>query len=431
MRRLSHRSLLLVPKVIPQPYLILKLSFMKTVNVKISPEVLRWARESLHLPEEDVLLHFSQKSKTRFKFSRLLLGEIENGDGKEIPFTLLQELSNLYERPLAIFFLSRAPKEPTLPKDRRTIDSDVHSILSPKAVIAIRRARYVQEIFRELSKELDISLRFPFQKITLSDNPKEMGIKFREIFNFSLEDQKEIKDSRNLFGTLRTMFERVNVFSLKSSFPIEDARAFSIVDQLPYLILINNKDGGPFGDAPKCFSLLHEFAHVLLRESAICNDFNHSHQQVEKFCNEFAASFLVPNDYFWEVLPVTRTDFDENQIENYLDTLKTTFKVSKDVLLRKCLTLKLISKDFYSAKVEEWKKAYEKENKEKTTEPFIPLVTPGRKAINNNGRKFVELVLHARGEGKITVDNAADYLGVSLKWLPEVEKLSVNTRPHA
>jgi len=403
-------------------------------KVKISPTVLKWARESLHLPEEAVLTHFAQKSKQKFKFEVSLLNKIESGDGAEIPFTLLQELSSLYKRPLAVFFLSKPPTEPALPNDRRTIDSDVHKIISPAAVLAIRRARYVQEVFRELSKELEISLKFPFRRFTLSDNPVQMGTKFREILDFSLDAQRKVRDPRGLFDAVRVKLEGVNVFTIKSSFPLEDARAFSLVDQMPYLILINNKDGGYFGYAPKTFSLLHEFAHILLRESAICNDFTHSHQQIEKFCNSFAGSFLVPDEYFWEVLEITRKEFDVANLENYLETLKSAFKVSKDVLLRKCLTLELITDNFYKTKIQEWKDEYEKEKKEKEEsgeEQFFPVITQGRRAISNNGRKFVELVLHARGEGKITVDSAADYLGVSLKSLPEVEKLSVKPRSYA
>lgn len=403
-------------------------------KVKISPEVFKWARVSLHLPEEAVLVHFNQKSKRKFKFSEELLRKIESGDGEEIAFTLFQELSSFYKRPLAVFFLNKPPTELALPKDRRTIDSDAHKILSPVAVLAIRRARYVQEVFRDLSKELEINLKFPFRKFALSDNPIEMGMKFREILNFPLDVQKKSKDSRGLFDAIRVRLEGVNVFTIKSSFPLEDARAFSLVDQTPHLILVNNKDGGHFGYAPKSFSLLHEFAHILLREGAVCNDFNNSHQEIEKFCNSFAGSFLVPDEYFWEVLGITRKEFNLANLDEYLDILRIAFRVSKDVLLRKCLTLKLIDQNFYKKKLHEWRNEYEKNKKEKEErgeEEFIPTITPGRRAISNNGRKFVELVLHARGEGKITVDSAADYLGVRLKWLPEVEKLSVKPPSHA
>ena len=403
-------------------------------KVKISPEVMKWARVSLHLPEEVVLEHFNQKSKQKFKVDEALLKKLESGNGEEIAFTLFQELSSFYKRPLSVFFLNKPPKEPLLPKDRRTINSNVHYIISPNAVLAIRRARYVQEIFRDLSKELELSLKFPFRKFTLLDNPTEMGEKFREILKFSLENQKKTRDARGLFDAIRVRLERVNVFTIKSSFPVEDARAFSLVDQTPYLILINNKDGDYFGYAPKTFSLLHEFAHILLRESAICNDFYYSHFKIEKFCNSFAGSFLVPEVYFWEVLDITRKKFDIANLEEYLKTLQATFKVSKDVLLRRCLTFKLIEESFYKKKTKEWKDEYEKNKKEKEEKgekQFIPAITQGRRAISNNGKKFVELVLHARGEGKITVDSAADYLGVSLKFLPEVEKLSIKPPAHA
>lgn len=406
---------------------------MKSPKVKVSPEVLKWSRESLHLPQEVVVLHFSQKSKTKFNLDASLLEKLESGNGEEINFNLLQELSNLYKRPLAVFFLDKPPKEKPLPKDRRTIDSVAHQFLSPEAVLAIRRARSVQEIFTELSDELGISLKFSFRKFSLSENSKDMGVNFREILDFSLETQKKIKDSRGLFDVLRSKLESVNVFTLKSSFPLEDARAFSLVDQSPFLILINNKDGGDFGGyAPKSFSLMHEFGHILLREGAICNDFSYSHQQIEKFCNEFAASFLVPTEYFWKVLSITPKEFTKNNIEEYITLLKRTFKVSKDVLLRKFLSLDLISDSFYKDKTKEWKDIYETESVEKgKKDAFFVAITPGHKAISNNGRKFVEIVLHARGEGKITVDSAADYLGVSLKFLPEVERLSTKSRSYA
>ena len=405
---------------------------MKTQKVKISPAVLKWARESLHLPKEVVAIHFTQKSKEKFKVNSSLIDKIESGEGEEIAFTLLQELSSYYKRPLAVFFLDKPPKEAPLPKDRRTIDSDVHRVLSPEAVLAIRRARYVQEIFVELSDELDIDLKFPFKKFTITDNAEAIGTKFREILDFSLEEQKKIRDSRGLFDALRAKLESVNVFTIKSSFPLEDARAFSFVDKLPYLILVNNRDGGYFGYAPKTFSLLHEFSHILLREGAICNDFSQSYQQIEKFCNEFSASFLVPTKFFMEVLPTTPQNFNKNEIEEYLKSLKTIFKVSKEVLLRKYLSLGMIDDSFYKGKVKEWRDGFEKEKEEKRKEDkFIPAITPGRRAVSNNGRKFVEIVLHARGVGKITVDSAADYLGVSLKSLPEVEQLSIKPRRYA
>lgn len=396
---------------------------MSITKIKVSPRILQWARTSLHLTEDDVVNHFAQKSKEKFKLDLSLLKRIESNE-QDISFTILQELSNLYKRPLAVFFLSSPPAELSLPKDCRTIDSGVHRILSPEAILVFRRTRYVQSIFAELSEELGFDLNLSFPKASLSDNPKKLSERFREILGFSFELQsKKIKDSRELFKTIRERLEGVNVFTLKSSFPLEDARAFSLVDKIPYIIVINNKDGGYFGYAPKTFSLLHEFVHILLSEGAICNDFSRSHQEIEKFCNEFAASFLVPDKYFLDVLKTQSINLNKAEIESSLEKLKSIFKVSKNVLLRKCLSLELINKLSYEQKVKEWEKMYEREERKKSK--FVPAITPGLRAINNNSRKFVDIVLHARGLGKITLDKAADYLGVSIKSVSEIENLYI------
>lgn len=388
-------------------------------KVIISPKILKWARTSLHLTEDDVVDHFSKKSKQKFNLDLYLLQKIESKEN-EIKFSLLQELAFLYRRPLSVFFLSAPPHELLLPKDRRTIGSFEHNVLSPETVLIFRRAAYVQEIFSELATEFGYNLKIPFKKISLSDNPKEIAKKFREYLDFSFELQKDkIKDPKNLFDIIREKLEAVNVFTMKASFPLEDARAFSLVDRIPNIVVINNRDGGYFGYAPKAFSLLHEFAHVLLREGGICNDFFNSHVKIEKFCNEFAASFLVPDDTFLNVLGENNLKLEEKEIEKSLELLTKIFKVSKYVLLRKSLENELIKEDFYKYKVKNWKDDYDESAKGKGK--FVPKITPGLRTIKNNSTRFVDTVLLAKSSGKITLNNTADYLGVGIKWIPEIE----------
>jgi Zn-dependent peptidase ImmA (M78 family) len=395
---------------------------MSINKVKISPSILRWARSSLHLTEDDVVRHFSKKTFKKLDLNLALLKSIENNE-QEINFNLLQELSKLYKRPLAVFFISNPPYELPLPQDRRTIDSETHKILSPEAILVFRRARYVQNIFAELSEDLNFSLNPPFKKFSLSHDPKKLSEQFRESLDFSFELQaKKIKDSRELFRIIRGKLEGINVFTLKAPFPTEDARAFSLVDKIPYIIVINNKDGGYFGYAPKTFSLLHEFAHIFLNEGGICNDFNYTHSQIEKFCNEFAGSFLVPDKYLLDILEKEHITLDDIKKDDGLERLQKIFKVSNNDLLRKYLSLNLISDSFYQQKVQEWAEKYKIKEKEKG---FIPSITFGKRAFNNNSRRFIDLVFRARELGKITTDRAADYLGVNMKSLSEVETLSI------
>jgi len=384
-----------------------------------SPKILKWARVSLHLEKESVLAYFAQKSKQRFKVDASVFDILESSE-QEINLSLLREFANFYKRPLAIFFLENPPVELPLPKDHRTINSEVNQKLSPATILVSRRARYIQDILKELSDELNFPLAFPIKHIKLSDDPGKKASEFRKILNFSTDLQiKKIKDQRDLFNVIREKLEEINVFTLKATFPLEDVRAFSFVDKDPRLIVINNRDGGYFGYAPKAFSLLHEFAHILLDEGSLCNDYDFNRRSVEIFCNQFAASFLVPDeDFLSHLQDISKGNFNQNEIDDCLSNLRSVFKVSQDVLLRKFLTLNLIDNHFYKEKINVWAEEYEKTKDKKR---FIPHPTPAQRAFNNNGRKFTELVLYAKGSGKISLDRAADYLGVNFKWLSDIE----------
>jgi Zn-dependent peptidase ImmA (M78 family) len=78
-------------------------------------------------------------------------------------------------------------------------------------------------------------------------------------------------------------------------------------------IVVNKNDAFP----AKCFTLFHEYAHLLLRQAAICEEFSHGLGEggVETFCNRFAASLLMPKEAIaaaggsretpWELASVT------------------------------------------------------------------------------------------------------------------------------
>ena len=68
-------------------------------------EMLKWARESVHISVE-------QASK-RLKIDVEELKSIENGE-KPLSYSKLEEMAKMYDRPLALFFFSRIPEEPTV-----------------------------------------------------------------------------------------------------------------------------------------------------------------------------------------------------------------------------------------------------------------------------------------------------------------------------
>ncbi|MCA9370494.1 MAG: ImmA/IrrE family metallo-endopeptidase [Candidatus Peregrinibacteria bacterium] len=387
----------------------------KRPNVIIKPDILRWARTSIHLSEEEVVEHFSKKTKLKFNINLDALKSLEKNE-QAIAFSLLKELAALYKRPLAVFFLEKPLKEKPLPKDRRTLGSEVNISFSRDGILVARKARRIQEVTAELYKSLKIDFKFPFKKYGSSDNAESVADTIRKKLGFTIETQRSFRNSNELFAHLRELIEGMGIVTLKQPFPIEDARAFSLTDQEPYVIVINSKDGG-LNYAPKAFSLMHEFAHLLLREGAICNDFYHSHKSIESFCNQFSASFLVPKKEF--IVEHQRIAENNDDLDEQLKQLHKVFKVSHHALLRRYESCQLISNRFYQKKVSEWEKDFAESYSLGTG--FVPPQKPHKKAYVNNGKLFTNLVLQAHYENVIGYDAVSDYLDVKMKHIPSLE----------
>ena len=91
------------------------------------------------------------------------------------------------------------------------------------------------------------------------------------------------------------------------------------------------------------FTLFHELAHLHFHTSGIdkindsyINNLPDDAQKIEVFCNRFAAKFLVPDDYFWEIFAGKAPNRD------IASELASLFKVSREVIYGKFLDWQLI-----------------------------------------------------------------------------------------
>ena len=382
------------------------------------PAVLKWAREKRGMPAPLVAAKLAESWK------HITLDTLQNWEsGSEEPTpSQVKKLAEIYRRPLAVFFLAHHPEENPLPPDRRTMWRGANKALSSDALLVIRRARRIQELADELDEALGAPRRFKYSKHTITENPAALAATVREDMGVSLDDQMNFRRYSDFFEYLRMKIEGTGVITLKSggpnSFSKEDARAFSFTDRQPYVILVNNKDT----EGAKTFSLLHEFCHVLVREAGICDNFstfNGSRGRVdglEVFCNEFAAQFLVPDKALLEhrVMRGQET-VSPTHLESVVKPLASAFKVSRFVILRRLLSLGLITTGVYKGKAEEW------ENENPPVKSGGRSV-PAQAAIAGNGISFSSLVIEAYRHEKVSYATASDYLGVKTKHLPEIEK---------
>ena len=207
---------------------------------------------------------------------------------------------------------------------------------------------------------------------------------------------------------------------------IKEARGFSLFgdgNKSPVIVI-------SYGDAmcAKIFSLFHEYAHLVLSESGIQSihgrqlRFDARVGAIEKFCNRFAAAFLVPKDDLLRE-PLVRNNLPNKIWSNdVLAALGKLYKVSRETILRRLLTFDLTTESHYRQMRQEWGQTPKKE--QKGGRRNMP-----KEAFRENGATFSSLVLEGSSRGKLTYSEVADFLQVKLTYLPKLSEMVRGSLP--
>ncbi len=381
----------------------------KALLVKIEPAILKYARKYSGLTTEQV------SKKAKIALEKLEAYEEHGGD---VPLTHLEKFSRIYKRPLAFFLLSKIPTDAVEPKEFRIVYKSKVVSFSPAAYLAIRRARYVQSVINELGEN---KFEYKFPTISTKDDTDKLATWFRNYLGVSFEKQRKWPNIQAAFREWKAALESKNIYVLQQSVPKDHVSAFSLVDKHPYVLLLNSTEH----ESRRIFSLFHEIGHVLLHKSGICSPEDlsrnsHAYVQIEKFCNQFAASFLVPKDQFVNNADISRLagipvdEWDDNDLK----IIAGQYKVSKEVVFRRFLTLGMISEESYDKRRQQWLKEAKNFKQPKKKEFKIPMY---RKCLSQNGKKFTSFILDQYHANKITFSSAADMLSINPKHMPRLE----------
>jgi Zn-dependent peptidase ImmA (M78 family)/DNA-binding XRE family transcriptional regulator len=389
----------------------------KSLKVNVNPAVMKWARESAGLDTDTV--------KKRLNVSTGTIQEWEQGT-KKPTLTTLETLASYYKRPLAAFFLPEPPPEPSMPTDFRVLPREKRHPLSKKTRLAIRRATRVQSLATELEQTKgDIGETIAnIASASLSDDPEITAESARSSIAITVEDQYSFKSLYEAFDKWRGALESLNIVVYQTPFPLEEARGFSLLDHKLPIIVINISDA----IAARIFTLFHEYAHLLLGASGICipNETYHDDadaQEVERFCDHFAGSFLVPKHALQKDKYARIISHQSSIDDDCLSDIAQRFKVSKQVILRRLLFCGLISRDQYMNKLEELLSQLRQILSAKRSNKQGFGLRPSKRCVLENGRLFSSLVMEAKEREYITYSDLADYLSINLKHLGEVQAL--------
>ncbi len=381
----------------------------------INPDILIWARERSGLSIDKVASSFKKEAEEIIGWET----------GHDAPtYSQLEKLAySLYHRPLAMFFFPETPKEEDVKGSFRTLPQTEKDKLLPDTLLALREAKAKQLALYELNEDINLSdHRILLNRELTRRSVVKTANDVRDYLEITIDQQKKWDTPETAFKLWRNAIENKGVYVFKRSFKQKDVFGFSLYDPTFPLIVINNSTS----PNRQIFSLLHELAHLIsgingvtVEEDSYIYTLSTEFRALEISCNMFAAEFLVP-----------RTDFSKDALsfngsENTITALAKRYKVSKEVILRRLLTLDIIDDEYYGNMIETWRKAFEGK------QDYVRKGGGGNYYYNKMiylGDNYMNLAFSKYHANKCNIEQLAGYLDVNVTNVPTLESFLLNRR---
>lgn len=381
----------------------------------ITPNVLKWARESARMTEET--------AATKVSVTIEKLREWEVGTSQPT-IRQAQTLAKSYKRPFALFFLPDIPRDFQPLQDFRKSGS---KSLTTSSIFIIREIQqkqaWLSDIYSDNQEE-----KLPFVgRFSINDNPQKVANDILQTLNINpsfYKSNNPIKEWIDAAETKGIFISRTSFIHSRLKLDSEELQGFAIADPHAPFVFVNSEDW----NAPQLFTLVHELAHIWIAETGISNEVEPDLKEkdkfhpVELFCNEVAANALMPREIIF--------DFDALLFQSSKDVFKIAKQlgVSSFALMVRALNLNIISIPTYQKlkkqadidfaeylRREAEKKAKQKE-KEKPSGPNYFLLQ-----LNRNSRLFTQTVLDAFRGGYIEPTLASNLLNVQVNKFQKLE----------
>lgn len=378
------------------------------VGAKVTPEVLRWAREGAGIKIEEVeeqlkLKHVTGETIQQWESSR-----------GSLTYSQLEKLAKIYRRPVAVFFFPKPPEEPRLKRQFRSLPEAYVEKIPTKIRFLIRDGMVKQTNLYELLEDTNPAKRKIVQDIIVGRmSAKNLAAQAREYIGISLEKQTKCKNDDEALKMWRNALEECGLWIFKNAFHDENYCGFCLHDDQFPIIYLNSR----MSKNRQIFTLFHELAHLLRRKGGVdmrtTPQLQGDYKKEEVFCNAFAGAFLVPDKSF-------RQYAKKNPEDHEIKRLANRYKVSREVILRKFYDREFISKIKYENELEKYKLEWganqlEKERRESGGPNYFV------KIYAYLGRKYLEIAFRQYHQKRLNDRELADYLGVKTKSLEKLE----------
>lgn len=347
---------------------------------------------------------------------------LQAAESGEKPLTLnqLRKAAEKFDFPFGYFYLSKPPREKTYtPIPDFRIEPGLAGADHYRLNLEIKRCRDRREVFIDLAIRLDVPIK-PFQLLPANELEnvgsvvrKRLGILDTEIDALAYGDA---------YSFWKEKIENDGVLVYESQY-LPDASGVigSAIYYEPCPIILIKRGGGL--NERRLFTLLHEYAHLLIGKSAI-NDaraqiidaINSPETQLEVSCNRVASEILVPSE------KINLADYQGMNLVEKMEALSKTFKVTYSTAAVCLKKIDLINQQELAYLLELRKKASERANTTQKTEVKIPREILMRIDL---GRPMFKTVLEAYSNGLLDVFDASNILNLRVK---KIDKLLSNMR---
>ncbi len=317
----------------------------------INLNMIEWARNRGGYTRQDFIKKLSISDE---KYHKILNGEIS------LSKTMIEKISKLAFVDNSYLYLSddNAPNIEfnsiinEIMVDFRTIGDRPKQNISVNLFDCINEVNYYQQYYRERLIEHGANINQLNKQFKLNDSLDLIITEIKKRYNF--KHSAKLTENIKLFEDLGILVLRIGYTHgahSKRKLDINEFRGLAFHDEYAPLIVLNKNDS----DEAQNFTLFHEFCHILLGDNALCptgldinideyND-NKKNTITEKFCNEFAAEFLLPAEELQKIWHDHKNDFKN---------IANKFNISQLVVVRRCYEMGFINWNIYKNYYDEY-----------------------------------------------------------------------------
>lgn len=372
----------------------------------VNPEILKRARETSFLTLEEAAHAAGIKNPKK-------LAAAETGEAT-ISFRQAQRLAEYLRIPFSTFYLDQLPQEPSLPRDLRSAERT--SLKSFDVVRVMRRMRQQADAASEIIKSLDrktadsgdlsvVQGAFSSPRRKTVDALAETIAPLVCVEKWDTNARTKLgepKSGKALNTTKEIVEQHFGILVFEEPIDTKYFRGCADSSSSTSFILLSTKD--PVN--ARRFTLTHELAHLLMRESGFCNPADPQNGDEERLCDEVAGEALVP----WELLEREIARYRKAEAEQLVAAVARKYFVSYSAAAVRLAQAEAITWDKATSLLTFYRLRWLEERAKQKETAGGP--HPYSTRVRWLGPRFTHAVLNGLDADVISITKAADLLGI-------------------